>query len=82
MFQLLCESLIVVRQLTQKTDNICKYTYQFILVVESPWVNITPSPHKLLAHSAELIHSCNDGYSMKQHSKEALEACNKLIINY
>ena len=66
---------------TGKLDSICKYIYEFI-VVELPWVNITPSLHKLLAHSAELIQSCNDGYGMKQYSEEALEACNKLIRNY
>ena len=66
---------------TGKLDSVCKYTYEFI-VVELPWVNITPTLHKLLAHSAELIQSCNDGYGMKQYSEEDLEACNKLIRNY
>ena len=60
---------------TDKLDNICKYTYEFI-VVEFPWVNVTPSLHKLLEHCVELIQSCNDGYGMKQYSEEALEACN------
>ena len=41
---------------TDKLDNICKYTYEFI-VVEFPWVNVTPSPHKFLAHSTEFIQS-------------------------
>ena len=66
---------------TDKLDSLCKQTYECI-VIEFPWVNITPSLHKLLAHSPELIQSCNDGYGMKQFSEEALEACNKLIRKY
>ena len=33
---------------TDKLDKVCKYTYEFI-VVEFPWVNVTPSLHKVLA---------------------------------
>ena len=38
--------------------------------------------YKLLTHCIEVIESCNDGYGMKEYSEEALEACNKLVINY
>ena len=66
---------------TAKLNTLCKYTYEFI-VTELPWVNITPSLHKLLAHCVELIGSCDDGYEMKEYSEEALEACNKLVRRY
>ena len=66
---------------TAKLNTLCKYTYEFI-VTELPWVNITPSLHKLLAHCVELIETCNNGYGMKEYSEEALEACNKLIRRY
>ena len=66
---------------TTKLSTISKYTYEF-LVTELPWVNITPSLHKLLAHCVELIETCNNGYGIKEYSKEALEACNKLIRRY
>ena len=58
-----------------KLSTLGKYTYEFI-VTELPWVNITPSLHKLLVHCVELIETCNNGYGMKEYSEEALEACN------
>lgn len=66
---------------TDKLDNLCKYTYTLI-VTTLPWVNITPSLHKLLAHCVELIKTCNNGYGLKEYSEEALEACNKLVRKY
>ena len=63
-----------------KLNTLGKYTYEFILT-ERPWVNITPSHHKLLAHCVELIETCNNGHGMKEYSEEALEACNKFIIS-
>ena len=51
---------------TAKLNTLCKYTYEFI-VTELPWVNKTPSLHKLLAHCTELIESCNDGYGIKEY---------------
>ena len=66
---------------TEKLENLCKDTYEFILIT-FPWANITPSLHRLLAHSPELIRDCNDGYGLKNFSEEAVEACNKLIRRY
>ena len=66
---------------TAKLSTLGKYTYEFI-VTELPWVNITPSLYKLLAHCVELIETCNNGHGMKEYSEEALEACNKLIRRY
>ena len=65
----------------KKLDILCKQTYEEILTA-FPWASITPSLHKILAHCAELIRDCNDGYGLKEYSEEALEACNKLIRHY
>ena len=66
---------------TTQLNILCKYTYELI-VIKLPWVNISPSLHKLLAHCVELIETCNDGCGMKEYSEEALEACNKLVRRY
>ena len=46
----------------------------------SSWVSITPSVHKLLAHSWELIDS-NNGYGLGSLDESGLEGCNKLVRN-
>ena len=66
---------------TNELDTLCKETYEYILT-HFPWVNITPSLHKVLAHSTELIRDCNDGFGMKDFSEEAVESSNKLIRRY
>ena len=66
---------------TEKLDALCKETYEFI-VITFPWVNITPTLHKLLAHCTVLILNCNNGFGLKEYSEEAIEACNKLIRKY
>ena len=53
-----------------------------IHVSKNPWVNITPSLHKLIAHSTELIRDCNNGFGIKELSEEAIKSCNKLIRKY
>ena len=50
---------------TEKLDALCKETYEFIINA-FPWVNITPTLHKLLAHCTELILNCNNGFGLKQ----------------
>ena len=61
--------------------KLCKETY--ILVLDSfPWPSITPTLHKLLAHSEELIREHNSGYGLKSLSEEGSEACNKLVRRY
>ncbi|KAI6658910.1 hypothetical protein LOD99_10903 [Oopsacas minuta] len=50
--------------------------------VERAGANVTPSLHRLLAHSTELIRDCNGGFGLKNFSEEAVEACNKLIRIY
>ena len=66
---------------TDKLDAICKDTYELILIA-FPWASVTPSLHRLLAHSVELIRDCNDGNGLKNFSEEAVEASNKLIRRY
>ena len=56
----------------------CKDTY--IKILESfPWSNISPTLHKVLAHSEELVRDFNSGHGLKDFSEEGTEACNKLI---
>ena len=64
-----------------KLDSLCKETYESILT-DFPWASVTPSLHKLLAHSPELIRDWNNGFGLKDFSEEAVEACNKLIRKY
>ena len=64
---------------TNELGKPCKSTY--LLILESfPWANITPTLHKLLAHSEEL-REINFGYGFKCFSEEGSETCNKLIWN-
>ena len=43
-----------------------------------PWISITPSVHKVLAHSWELI-QYNDGHGLGNLDESGLEACNKIL---
>ena len=53
------------------------------MILESfPWASITPTLHKLLAHSEELISESNSGFGLKEFSEEGTEACNKLVRKY
>ena len=56
---------------------LCTRLYLF-LITKLPWVSITPSLHKLLAHSAELIRA-NDGCGLEAFSEEGMEANNKRL---
>ena len=66
---------------TERLDILCKETYEYI-VINFSWANITPSLHKLLSHSSELIRTCNNSHGLKDFSEEAVEVCNKLIRKY
>ena len=44
----------------------------------SSWVSISPTLHKLLAHSWELI-SLNDGEGLQRLDESGLEGCNKIL---
>ena len=64
-----------------KLEDLCKETYEFILI-KFPWVSKTPSLHKLLAHSFQIIHSYNNGIDLRNISEECLEACNKYVRRF
>ena len=66
---------------TLELGNLCKDTY--LLILDSfPWASITPTLHKILAHSEELIRESNAGFGLKDFSEEGTESCNKLIRKY
>ena len=48
------------------------------LVTGFPWAVVSPSVHRILAHSWELI-ELNGGFGLGDQSEEGLEALNKLI---
>ena len=72
-----CDELIDI----DKFSTLCKDTYQLIIDT-FPWVSITPTLHKVLAHSPELIERFNGGRGLKSFSEEGLEACHKYIRRY
>ncbi|KAI6651934.1 hypothetical protein LOD99_4813 [Oopsacas minuta] len=63
---------------TNKLYSIYKDTYEEI-ICKCPWANITPSLHKLLAHSSEFISDFNDGLGLKTSSEEFLNSVNKHV---
>ena len=66
---------------TNQFGNLCTSTY--LLILDSfPWVNISPTLHKVLAHSEDLLRDLNSGFGLKCFSEEGSEACNKLIRKY
>lgn len=64
-----------------KFSNACKDLYLLLLSPPLEWVSITPTLHKILAHSAELIQR-NGGRGLKRLSEEGIEACNKRLREY
>ena len=65
----------------EKFSTLCKETYLLILIA-FPWASITPTLHKVLAHSPQIIEEYNEGRSMKSFSEEGLEACHKYIRHF
>ena len=50
----------------------------FILILDSfPWESITPTLHRVLAHSEEILKDLNFGHGLKCFSEEGSEASNK-----
>ena len=66
---------------TQEFGILCTNTYLFILDYFL-WASITPTLHKLLAHSEEILREVNNGCGLKSFSEEGSEACNKLLRKY
>ena len=63
---------------TEEFGDLCTSTY--LLIVESlPWVSITPTLHRVLAHSEEILEEFNLGRGLKSFSEEGSESCNKLL---
>lgn len=78
---------LILRQLScgrslkvEKFRELCTSLYLH-LVTDLPWVSITPTLHKLLAHSAELI-QLNGGFGLKDLSEEGIEANNKRLREF
>ena len=61
-------------------DNVSRLGRQvyFLIVRRFPWAAISPSVHRILAHSWEVI-QLNDCYGLGNQSEEGLEALNKNI---
>eukprot|EP00088_Acartia_fossae_P039914 TRINITY_DN4153_c0_g1_i1.p1 TRINITY_DN4153_c0_g1~~TRINITY_DN4153_c0_g1_i1.p1 ORF type:complete len:755 (-),score=121.41 TRINITY_DN4153_c0_g1_i1:80-2179(-) len=64
----------------EKYRDYCTQLYVHLLTKLS-WVSITPTLHKLLAHSAELMEA-NDCHGLKNISEEGLEANNKIVRKF
>ena len=62
---------------TLELGNACRDTY-LLLLDSFPWANVTPTLHKVLSHSGELL-EINPSYGYKCFSEEISEACSKLI---
>ena len=62
-------------------ETVCKETYESV-IQHFPWANITPTVHKVLAHSPQVINEYNDGFEQESLPEEVLEASNKLIRRY
>ena len=78
----LCDSVKVTNSQKRKVNveklqQLNKETY-LKLVQCFPWCVVSPSVHRILAHSWEVIHS-NDGYGLGGLGEEGLEALNKYI---
>ena len=64
-----------------KLEMLCKSSYEYI-VTNFPWISITPSLHKPLAHSTELTEKYKNGCRLKLYSEDCIEALNKHIRHY
>ena len=89
MFQILTENIIgdILRVFSSshkldvgKLEVLFKSTYEYI-VNSFPWISITPSLHKILAHSTEFIDKYNE-CGLKLYSEECIEALNKHVRHY
>ena len=66
---------------TEEFGDLCTNTY--LLILDSfPWAGVTPTLHRVLAHSEEILNDLNFGHGLKCFSEEGSEACNKLIRKY
>ena len=63
---------------TEQLDQLCKET-SIKLVTHWPRFRFTPSVHRVLAHSAALIHK-NESQGLGTLSEEPLEHNNKILV--
>ena len=66
---------------TEELSGVCRKIYLLVLNT-FPWVNISPTLHKVLAHSSDIISTLNNGLGLEMLSEEGLESSNKLIRRY
>ena len=64
----------------EKVRQLSKEVYMK-LVISFPWAVISPSVHRILAHSWEVIEQ-NNGFGLGNQSEEGLEALNKFIRSF
>ena len=85
---------VILRVLSSKKNvnsaefrNLCTELYLFLLRnfprisnrhLPGPWISITPTLHKVLGHSWELI-EFNDGEGLGSLDESGLEGCNKIL---
>ena len=66
----------------EKVTEFNRETYKLILTsYPPPQVKISPSVHKLLGHSWDLV-ALNDNFGLGTVSEGGIEACNKLLRRY
>ena len=80
----LCASVKIINSQKRKVNiqrlrEVAREVYSKIVVV-FPWAVVSPSVHRILAHSWEVI-QMNNGYGLGGESEEGLEALNKYIRN-
>ena len=63
---------------TERLDDLCSETYQCILT-NFPWVHVTPTLHKFLAHAPQILSDFYEGSGLEDLSEEGIEACNILV---
>ncbi|KAI6659736.1 hypothetical protein LOD99_10705 [Oopsacas minuta] len=61
--------------------KLCKDTY-LVILDSFPWASMTPTLHKLLAHSEELIRESNSSCGLKAFLAEGKESCTKSVRKY
>ena len=66
---------------TEELSVVCRKLYLLVLNT-FPWVNISPTLHKVLAHASDIISTLNNGFGLEILSEEGLESSNKLIRRY
>ena len=65
---------------TRLLETVCKETYE-IIIEHFPWANISPTVHKVIAHTPQVINEYNDGFGLENLSF-CIEASNRLIRLY